>query len=173
MFKNKKIKIASIALLLALGLGLAFFIFATRDRSNTNSDSINYGPPTSVELEETSRHKDELANDDEDASSEQQSKEMVTPFVTYWGQQSAAANFEANAYIPEVVDEGGTCSLSLSRGDDTVESKKTALPDAQSTSCGLMVIEPSALASGEWEMVVHYESGKYEGSSEPITVTVK
>jgi len=76
-----------------------------------------------------------------------------------------------NAYVA-VLELGGTCTLVLTRGTDTVAVTATAEPDAEVTWCAPLGIPSADLTSGVWEAQVRYESAGSAGSSATTTVSV-
>jgi hypothetical protein len=93
-------------------------------------------------------------------------------FVTYadWNQDSQAV--EEGSYVQGVVEDGGTCTLTLRKGGATAKATGPAEPDATNTSCGGLSVPAARLSSGTWSAVVSYESATTRGSSKPVEVTV-
>jgi hypothetical protein len=92
--------------------------------------------------------------------------------VTFYGWDPGTQQAQVGGYVPGVVEDGGTCTLTLRRGDQTVTGTSGARPDAASTACGAVVVPGAELANGEWEAVLSYESPRHAGSSEPVTIEV-
>lgn len=178
MSLNKPVKISILAaLVVLLGVG-AFWFFNRSGDTAQNEDSINYGPPTETEISETDQHKEELAEElSEDEENGNQSgdnadKRSVTPIISFWGQQPEGSDLEVNGYVPGIVEKNGSCTATLTRSNETVEETKLALDDAQTTSCGLIVIPRSELSAGDWSLSLRYESPYSAGLSETVTVTI-
>jgi hypothetical protein len=93
-------------------------------------------------------------------------------FLTFadWNAQSGAV--EVSSYVQEVVENGGTCTLTLTQGADSVTASSAAQADASSTTCGDLVVARAKLAPGTWRAVVTYRSDKTRGTSDPAEVTV-
>ncbi len=87
----------------------------------------------------------------------------VTPFITYAGPGADPATIEVAAFVPEVVEDGGTCTASIAATGVKVSAPGYA--DASSTSCGLLVL-PTAPAGQT--IVVSYSSATSAGTSEPV-----
>ncbi len=100
-------------------------------------------------------------------------KKNVSPIITYWGQESPGTDFEANGRVAGVIESDGTCTLTLTKGGKSVSTKRTALANAQDTTCGLMTIKFSSLTAGDWKAVLSYSSSKSQGSSSAIVVKVE
>ena len=70
------------------------------------------------------------------------------------------------------VEEGGTCTLTLTRESTTVTTARPAVPNASSTSCGDLTVAPQKLAPGTWTTVLSYSSPTSAGSSPASQVKV-
>lgn len=178
MILSKPIKItilAALAILLALG---AFWFYNRSNETLESEDGINYEPPTETEISETDQHKEELAEelseDEQDGNQAEDSsdKRSVTPIISYWGQPSEGDDLEVNGYVPGIVEKNGSCTARLVKNGKTVEETKVALDDAQTTSCGLIVIPRNELTAGDWSLSLNYSSPSSAGSSETVTVTI-
>ena len=168
-----------IAILVLISAGIGYGVYRYLDSQNppVSDNGINYGPPTEAELDETQRHKESLTENGEQnenvAPVADGQKQSVTPIISYWGQVGGNSDLEVNGYVPNIVERGGECKATLIKGSESVSVAKSALDDAQSTSCGLMVVARNKLSAGDWQLVLSYESTKSKGSSEPVTVTIK
>ncbi|MEI4272308.1 hypothetical protein TEK04_11305 [Klenkia sp. LSe6-5] len=91
---------------------------------------------------------------------------------TYASYDAAGARVEVGAFIQEVVETGGTCTLVLNRGEASAQARSTAVPDASSTACGALSIPASDLAPGAWDGFVTYESRTSNGRSDDFVVVV-
>jgi hypothetical protein len=94
--------------------------------------------------------------------------EVVVPIAS-WNPSSTA--MEVSAYV-SVVEQGGTCGLTATKGSLRATAQTSALPDASTTSCGDLRIPGSDLSAGTWSVVVTYRSAASSGSSAPIAVDV-
>lgn len=79
---------------------------------------------------------------------------------------------EASGMLPGVVEDGGSCTLTLTRGSvtRTIEGDTAAGP--QSTYCSLLTVPTSELSGGEWSAVLRYSSAAHTGASPAATVSV-
>lgn len=93
--------------------------------------------------------------------------QTVTPFVAYAGPGSDPGTIEVNALIPDLVEDGGECSVTLV--DTTVTATSTATADATSTVCGPLILQ-AAPAAGQ-SVVVTYLSETASGASATTAVT--
>ena len=57
-----------------------------------------------------------------------------------------------------LIEEGGTCALTMSKDGESAGAESEALPDASTTSCGQMVVPFSELEPGTWTAEVTYTS---------------
>ncbi len=79
---------------------------------------------------------------------------------------------EVNAFVVDRVEDGGTCTLTLSRGERSHDVTASAFADASTTICGLLALPGSQLAPGAWDAVVTYNAGGATGVTEVFEVTV-
>lgn len=91
----------------------------------------------------------------------------------------AAVEWDADAeelwaagWVSPVVEDGGLCSLELTRQGRTHVVRSPAFADATTTVCGEMAVPAGALTAGTWTAVLRYESGAATGRSAPATVEV-
>ncbi|WNM24368.1 hypothetical protein RN607_13445 [Demequina capsici] len=79
----------------------------------------------------------------------------------------------AAGFVQDVVEEGGYCTITATRGDRSASASGLGTPSAASTDCGEgLSIDTAQLGSGDWKVVLSYRSDGYEGASAPVTVTV-
>lgn len=96
----------------------------------------------------------------------------VDVVLTFAGFDESTGTVQANGFAAGVLEDGGTCTLTLTRGDDEVTATSTGTADASTTSCGLLETEPG-LAAGTWDAVLTYESDAAEGRSQSVEVSVR
>lgn len=96
---------------------------------------------------------------------------VVLPSVTAAVWNSATAAVEVSAFVP-VVESTGRCTLVLTSGTSTATTESVAYADASSTSCDLLSIPGTGLASGTWRVTVTYSSPDSAGSSDATEVVV-
>ncbi|MGY1751480.1 hypothetical protein [Modestobacter sp. SYSU DS0511] len=88
----------------------------------------------------------------------------------YWDERSDAVL--ASGYVSPHVEEGGTCTLVLTRDDEEVTARTAGLADASTTSCPEMSVPGADLRSGDWAAVLRYRSPSGSGTSQPLDVEV-
>lgn len=79
---------------------------------------------------------------------------------------------EASGIIPSIIEEGGSCVLTLTRGDTILTSAGPASAATEATFCGLLAIKDGRLSPGTWSATVAYASNRYTGVSDILDVEV-
>lgn len=168
---NKAI-IAVLALVVIAGAG---YWFLQKD-NKIDDNGINYGPPTEVEKKEADENKDRVTERiklEEEAASKPptSTKKEVTPLIT-----RAAENdnqIEVIGYVPGIFEEGGTCSAVLTKDGAQVKSSSTGFGNVSTTGCAPIRIALSEFkSSGEWTVVLTYDSNAAAGTSVKGSVKV-
>lgn len=90
---------------------------------------------------------------------------QVKPFITYAGPGTDPDTIEVAGFVPEVIEEGGTCTATVSGTDISADAPGYA--DASSTSCGLMVLD---VAPAGQTVVLTYSSKASTGTSDAVAV---
>lgn len=174
---SRKILIVSTVI---VAIGILWAINQNRssdnDFANSNGDTsgIEYSPPTEAEKKAANRHKEEIVdkeNTRSDNGAPQGQKKQVIPVISSWGQNDRGG-LEINGFIPEIIESGGTCTITLEKNGSTVTQAKTANADAQTTSCGLITTPISSLSRGTWTATLSYDSDTAGGSSEKVKIEV-
>ena len=78
--------------------------------------------------------------------------------ITFSGTDEAGEGVAVGAYVAGLVEQGGTCTLTLTLDGKTASAQSEALPDAQTTSCGQIVVPFSDLSPGTWAADLAYSS---------------
>lgn len=94
--------------------------------------------------------------------------------ISYAGQTNQT--IQVSSYVSNVFEDGGTCTLTLTKGNSTVTRTVQGVANVSYTTCPTFSIENSghsALAAGSWNIVVSYKSAAFNGSSETRTVDVQ
>lgn len=129
---------------------------------------INYGPATKAEKKETEEHKKNLekqvgSNDSTTKSEVPEGKANVV--VTY------VSSTESRGYVSNVFEDGGTCTITYTKGSQKVTGSSEGIMDVNKTTCPTITVP--VLSSGDWTAVLSYSSPKISGSSAPQTVKVQ
>lgn len=97
---------------------------------------------------------------------------LVTPVVVHAGIDAPSGTVRVDAFIPGLLEDGGTCTATLTRGAVQVSATASAAADATATWCTTVGLRLSDLETGTWEAVVEYTSSSSAGTSPPVTVEV-
>jgi hypothetical protein len=92
--------------------------------------------------------------------------------VTFHGWRADVRQVLVGGYVPGVVESGGTCTLTLTKGAATVSADTQATADAASTACGAVVVPGDRLTAGTWKAVLSYSSPMHAGASGAVAVEV-
>jgi hypothetical protein len=96
---------------------------------------------------------------------------QVQVALTYATFDESSGTVQASGFVAGIIEDGGTCTLTLTSGSDEVTARSTAVADATTTTCGLLQTGPG-LAAGTWHAALSYTSDAAEGTSQPTEVTV-
>lgn len=91
--------------------------------------------------------------------------------ITYATYDKAGHAVQASGFVAGIIEDGGVCTLTLTKGTDVVTATSTATADATTTSCGLLQTS-GTLSAGTWSAVLSYSSSKAEGRSRALQVAV-
>jgi hypothetical protein len=92
--------------------------------------------------------------------------------VLAYADWDAGTGVSAAGYVAQTVEQGGTCTLTLTRGQSEVTVSSPGAPDASSVACGGLTVAPGKLSSGTWTSVLSYSSSTSAGSSNAVQVDV-
>lgn len=136
----------------------------TNGQSNSlQDDTINFGPPTKQEQEETQNHKEKIANNP--TSENIDGKKQVTPMIAYIDTESIGA------YVPGIFEDGGVCTATLSKGASTISRSSAGFANASYTQCEPINITGIHI-DNSWSVVVRYESTSAQGASEQVSISL-
>jgi hypothetical protein len=161
---KKKIIIGLVVVVLAGG-GTAVWALTRNDNPKPlKVGEVNYGPPTKAEKKETDEHKKQLEDDQNNQSTD--SKPKIGVVITY------LSKTEARGYATGVFEDGGTCTLTLTKGSAKITGTSTGIMDVNKTTCGPISIDQNQLTPGDWTAVLSYSSASGSGSSESQKLNV-
>jgi hypothetical protein len=92
--------------------------------------------------------------------------------VTFAGWNATAGQVQVGGYVAGVVEDGGTCTLTLTKGAQTVTGRAEAVADASTTACGAVTVPGDEVGDGTWSARLAYESAAHVGTSEAWDVEV-
>ena len=164
---KKTIIISLLFVALISGIGaFAYVNYINKDaKTETPIGGVNYDPPTKAEKQETEEFK---KKQQEESSIDNTSPKNVSSnvVITY------ISSSEARGYVTGVVEDGGTCTATLTKGSQKVATSSTAIADVNKSTCGLLTLNSSQLSQGDWQVVLSYKSASIDASSPPQTLKV-
>ena len=92
--------------------------------------------------------------------------------VTYAAWDGTNSSVEVNGFVASRVEDGGTCTLTLTQGDESRTASTEAFADATTTVCPPLLVPGGELHPGRWEAVLAYTSDSSTGTSEAVEVDV-
>jgi len=92
--------------------------------------------------------------------------------ITWFGWEPDAREVQLAGFVGGVVEDGGVCTLTLTKGGATASGAKKALADASTTSCGELSVPGDQVSPGTWQAVLSYSSAGHTGTSETVDVEV-
>lgn len=171
-------------IVLALGLGSVFAYSRINNNKEPNTtvavpeDDVNYDPPTDVEQSAGDRQKEEIirnqqAKKDKDNQTPSNNpptgnnqasgnKKKVTPSITSW--EKTNGNIVFRGIVP-VIENSGTCTISLEKDGQKVTGKSEATKDSQHMNC-IVNVQASKISGDGWKAKLIYSSDRYRGESE-------
>lgn len=99
-------------------------------------------------------------------------RQQVSVSRSYGGWSQADAAVVVGGSVSGVIEDGGTCTLTLTRADLVARATTPAVADASSTSCGGLAVPGDELSSGTWRATIDYASAGSAGQSQPFDVVV-
>ena len=172
LFTGKTVKIfASLLILLLLGLS----VWRITDRKAANVVTTNHSSAaTKTPAESTpavnnsktlGQNKSAVQPSPQQSSSTPTNTSMsVTPIIT--SSTHTTTTVGVFAFVQGVIENGGTCTLTLTNGSQTFTSSVAASAQGTSTNCGNITIDKSPLTTGEtYSAVVTYKSSTSSGAS--------
>jgi hypothetical protein len=139
----------------------------------TTDSSINYGPPTEEEKAQAEKHKEDLTGQmAENSESGSSGKKQITPVITNASQ--SGQDITVNAYIEGIFENGGTCTVTFTKGSQKITKTTESSADASTTNCKpLMVGRSEFNEPGDWQVLLTYSSSTAEGTSQIKMLTIK
>lgn len=179
MIKNKR-KTIILIIIIVLILGSLGIFFAKKHADSQAArarkpNTVDYSGPTEQDKQETQAFKDSQQKQSQNLPPappiDSNGKRRVEPVISYADQYDAA--IEASAFVPDIFEDGGTCTLNLTHGSSTVTKTATATKNATTTRCTTFTFPAKELSSGQWTATVTYSSNTAQGTSQPVTFNVK
>ncbi|HUS25902.1 MAG TPA: hypothetical protein VMY99_00965 [Nevskiaceae bacterium] len=176
---KKAIFIICLAVLL-VGIGAGAYYVQHRGDKAANAvpegisgvSKIDMGPPTDEEQNAGDKRKDEIIKEQEAQQNQPPAgtQKQVTPIITTVGFYDN--NVEVSSYVPGVFEDGGTCTVTLTKGSQQVQKQGSGTKNVSTTQCPNTVIPRAEFSTGTWTAVVSYSSATAKGNSAPGSVEV-
>jgi hypothetical protein len=99
-------------------------------------------------------------------------RRQVDVSQTYSGWEADSSTLTVGGYVSGVVESGGTCTLTVTKGKSVARATSSASPDASTTDCAQLAVPGAKLSSGTWSGVLSYESSTSTGQSQPFAMVV-
>jgi hypothetical protein len=129
--------------------------------TETPSDPLNPSPTTS----------EPSATPSESETPSAAPKQLAKPRVLFY--EVSGGNLQIIGEVINFAEEGGECIVTFYTGDTPVVMERVpAEPNVSTTQCFPLTIGLSRLPKGVGEVVIGYESEKYEGTSERFEVNI-
>jgi hypothetical protein len=106
------------------------------------------------------------------ASSSAPAKREVQVTTTYYGWDDATSAVTSGAFVTGVIEDGGSCTLTLTKAGSHARGTAEGVSDVTTTSCGQISVPGSELTAGTWSGVVVYDSPGAAGRSAAFSVDV-
>jgi hypothetical protein len=180
--KKRKVpyKLLVIALLVVALFVAGLLVYRSRNtKTNTNptttqtpsdTQKIDYNPPTAEQKQDSESHKDQIVQETQQPTT---GGRTVTPIITHT-QQNSDGSIAVDAFVPGIVENGGTCTLTATQGSQKVSATSSAFANATTTNCTSFSVPRSNFpSSGTWTFTVSYQSAAAQGMSQSTTQEVK
>jgi hypothetical protein len=173
--RNKKLLIGTGLVVLVASVAVGLSVYINRHRNSTVSvttdtgQTVNYSPATKAERKEANDKKDEIVKEQEQKQADTatpNNKASVKPTITN-------TTGSVNAYVSGIFEEGGTCTAIFTKASTTLTKTTPGFQNVSYTQCAPINLETGFLSTGQWTLIVKYDSEKSSGSSDPQTIEVK
>jgi hypothetical protein len=178
---RKILIIAAVVLLIAAFGGV--FAYNRHSASTTTPNTVepkptqsttNLDPPTDEDKQAVDDQKQAIVDSQEHATPPPPpgSKKDVTPTIVDASQYGDQV--EVRSYVSGIIESGGTCTATFTKGSQTVTKTAAGVADATTTRCSIIDVSRSEFASaGSWSIAVTYDSAAAHGSSPAKTFEVQ
>lgn len=96
----------------------------------------------------------------------------TTVALTRWGYLPNEQLISVAGFI-SAVEEGGTCKLTMTKGDQKITGESKARRDAQTTVCAVNIPSPQKPEPGVWKTVMDYDGPSGHLTSSPVDLEVQ
>lgn len=173
---NKKFITAAVLgvvlLLIVTGIVAKDRYYNQGDRNDTTTgtdglEGVDLSPPSKEEQEAVDQNKSEVEKQQQrDSQTSASGIKLVTPIITNAGFYNNQA--EVRGYVSGVYEEGGTCTVTITKSDNKLTRVGSSTKGATTTDCPVVMFPRSELSGpGTWTAVISYSSANAKGTSEP------
>lgn len=171
--KKKQIIIGLVLAITLIGAGTGAYWVLNRDQKD-NQAGINLEPATKSEEDAGKQSKDQTVDSDTSSnSSKENSSETPSPVTpaqpVVIPMRITASAQNGNVYqirtLIERVVNGGTCTITLTKGNQKVTKSATTQALAQSSTCQGFDIPVSELELGTWQVSIALTGSEYSGNT--------
>jgi hypothetical protein len=92
--------------------------------------------------------------------------------VQTWVAWDTASGVSAGGYVAQTVEQGGTCTLTLTRDGTELTARAPGAPNVSNVACGGLTVPADRLTPGRWTSVLTYSSATSTGTSPAMEVEV-
>lgn len=173
IFRLRKPIVLGIALLL-IGGGVFAYTQFKKDDSNKQADnptttqeepiSVVANPPTEQDKKSLEDFKNQLGDQQTSEKAPTQSSSSAKQVTVAIVNASRANNtVTVSGYVTGVVEDGGTCTLTITKGSDKRTATASGFANSSTTNCP--PIEIPNISTAGWNAILSYQSSKASGSS--------
>lgn len=172
-YKSKKLILILLVALIVLAVGgfVAYRHFhkPKQDFSGTAGVSeVNYGPPTEEEKQAGNDQKEKNVAEQNGTQVNNSKAAVVITDASYYSDSNSV---EVRAFVSNIVEDGGTCTVTFEKNGQKVTQTHAAFKDATTTQCGALDTPRSQFPStGTWNVTLVYTSSSATGQQ---TATLK
>ncbi len=174
-----------VALLILVLLGVAGFYWqwqrTSKHSARTSSPGASQATQDAAAKADVENNKQALANQNPPSQATKDNGQTSPPaasgdnvIISYAGEEEQTV--KVSSYVTGVFEDGGTCTLTLSKDGSNVTRTQTGIADATHTTCPTFSIDNNGhgvMSAGTWSAVVSYKSTNHSGTSAAKTFEVK
>lgn len=140
-------------------------------QSSSDNAAASGGSSSKAQSSDANEMNDGVARDTQtytNSTRAQDGKTSAQVELSWWSADESG--IAANGGVNNLIEEGGTCTLTASKGSASVTASSTSIANATTTSCGKIVIPRNKLSAGQWQIRLSYVSEKAAGTSSQQSV---
>lgn len=169
---NKKVLVISLAVVLVAG-GVGFALSRNNSHKDTPrpTNSVDYSGPTKEEAAAGNEQK--KRNQQREAADKNTTPPSTAQIVVVDASQYSNI-VEVRAYVANVYEEGGTCTVTFTQGSQKITKSAAAFKNVSTTQCATIDIDRSEFSTGgQWNYTVAYSSNNVSGSTANKTIELQ